>query len=241
MSTLETLRDFATLGELDRRIGVLQTGQNKADSAARASELAEQTRIKEREQVGKAIAEGELKLTGVAKELRSIEAQLFAVRQKHGRSRSEAEVNAAEGEGDDLRRLSRDVTADRERTQAHLEQLRQRQLELDEAIAAAAAQSAASPADAPTEDVAPLQAERESVSKRIPAQLLKRYEMVRAKKGTSGIAATSDGTCSGCHLSLSPAIVSKIRREPVIEVCPSCYRLVYFAPHIEAAAPAPVG
>jgi predicted nucleic acid-binding Zn-ribbon protein len=71
--------------------------------------------------------------------------------------------------------------------------------------------------------------EREGAVKALPAQLYRRYDMIRSKRGTA-IAKTSDGTCKACHMSLPPQLFHRLRREPILEQCPSCHRLIYFAP-----------
>lgn len=234
MATVQTLRDLTALAELDARIAVLQTGVHAADAHALAEQTAHQARLAEIDSLAALISQSEIKLAAISKELRSVDSQMFAARQKHGRSRSEVEVNAAEREGEELRRMTRDLGTDRERTQESLDAARAR-LEVLKTIVAPEAKSAPTePAvsDADGADLASLRATRESLSKAVPVVLLKRYEMVRARKGTTGLASTTDGICSGCHVSLSPATLSKMRQEPVAEVCPSCHRLVYYAPHI---------
>ena len=48
------------------------------------------------------------------------------------------------------------------------------------------------------------------------------------------MAQTTDGTCNKCNMSLPPQLFHKLRREPLIEQCPSCYRIIYFAPPQQA-------
>lgn len=60
--------------------------------------------------------------------------------------------------------------------------------------------------------------------------------MIRQKKGTA-IAQTTDGTCNACHMSLPPQLFHRLRREPILQQCPSCYRIIYFAPPAGGASP----
>ena len=53
----------------------------------------------------------------------------------------------------------------------------------------------------------------------------------------SSIAQTTDGTCKACHMSLPPQLFHRLRREPTLEQCPSCNRIIYFAPPEPAVAP----
>jgi uncharacterized protein len=69
---------------------------------------------------------------------------------------------------------------------------------------------------------------RDSIVKRIPPIVYRRYEQIRGRRGT-GIAQTTDGTCNRCNIALPPQMYHRLRREPLIEQCPSCNRLIYFS------------
>jgi predicted nucleic acid-binding Zn-ribbon protein len=71
--------------------------------------------------------------------------------------------------------------------------------------------------------------ERDAAIKALPAQLYRRYETIRSKRSTA-LARTTDGTCKACHMSLPPQLFHRLRREPTLDQCPSCNRLIYFAP-----------
>ncbi len=236
MATVQTLRDLTALADLDARITTLQAGVNVADAINLAAQQAKEARALEHAALTQAVAQGETKLSAIGKELRQVDSQTFALRQKHGRLRGEVEMNAAEREGEELRRLARDLGTDRERTQEGIDAARTRLSVLDEILAgtAGAAEGAEPVAAAADQSHAllELRSAREQLAKSLPVVLFKRYEMVRARKGTSGLATTTGGICSGCHVSLSPATFSKMRQEPIVEVCPSCHRLVYYASHL---------
>jgi len=69
---------------------------------------------------------------------------------------------------------------------------------------------------------------REAIVKRLPVVLYRRYEQIRGKRG-SAIAQTTDGTCNKCHMALPPQLYHRLRKEPLIEQCPSCNRIIYFS------------
>ncbi len=69
--------------------------------------------------------------------------------------------------------------------------------------------------------------ERELAVKALPPKLYRRYDMIRSKRGTA-LAQTSDGTCKACHMSLPPQLFHRLRREAILEQCPSCNRIIYF-------------
>ncbi len=234
MATVQTLRDLTALADLDARISTLQAGVNVADAQAVAIQTAAQARLDEQAQLTQLIAQSELKLAAVGKELRQVDSQSFALRQKHGRLRGEVEMNAAEREGEELRRMARDLGTERERTQEATDAARARLIVLAEPAVALEGEptSPVGGAQDLSQLLVSLRAEREAAAKAVPVVLFKRYELVRARKGTTGLATTVDGICSGCHVSLSPATLSKMRQEPIVEVCPSCHRLVYYARHL---------
>lgn len=70
--------------------------------------------------------------------------------------------------------------------------------------------------------------ERESAVAGVPADLLARYERLRAKLGGTGAARLVNGSCSGCHLALPAMEVDRIRRAPPGEVitCDQCGRIL---------------
>jgi len=74
---------------------------------------------------------------------------------------------------------------------------------------------------------------REAIVKKLPVVLFRRYEQIRGKRG-SAIAQTSDGICNKCNMALPPQLYHRLRREPLIEQCPSCNRIIYFAAPTEA-------
>jgi predicted nucleic acid-binding Zn-ribbon protein len=77
---------------------------------------------------------------------------------------------------------------------------------------------------------------RNEVIKRLPTQIFRRYDLVRSKRGT-GLAHTTTGTCTACNMSLPPQLFHKLRREPLLEQCPSCNRIIYFLPPEAADSP----
>jgi len=71
-------------------------------------------------------------------------------------------------------------------------------------------------------------AERDGLSAGLPADLLGLYEKLRASSGGVGAAPLARGRCEGCHLSLSPVDLSRIKSAPEDEVlrCEECRRIL---------------
>ena len=62
----------------------------------------------------------------------------------------------------------------------------------------------------------------------VPAELLARYDRLRAHLGGIGAARLEDGRCTGCHLALSPRDLDDARRAPddAVLVCEACGRIL---------------
>ena len=86
-------------------------------------------------------------------------------------------------------------------------------------------------------------ARRESLSAGVTKQIMKRYDMVRAKRRGVGLIEVVKGTCQGCNVALRPQQYIILQRGESIEQCPSCQRLLIWNEHVQQlteAAPAEV-
>ncbi len=172
-------------------------------------------------------------------DIRTMGAQIDHSREKLGRSRTERESQAAQRELEELRKLVRDReeeikkldtetsavrssveagTIDHQRVAEELAikssdiELKLSQLEADKSVRGGG---------------------REAIVKRLLPATYRRYEQIRGKRGTA-LATTTDGTCKACNIALPPQTFHKLRREPVLEQCPSCNRLIYFVAPLQA-------
>lgn len=168
-------------------------------------------------------------------DVRSMTQQLEHSRDKMNRSRTERETNAVQREMEELRKLIRDRENEIEKLNAEAKQitdtvdtetgaLGQVKGELDTLHGPANAKLAELENDRQRQID-----ERGAIAKTMNQALFRKYESIRAKRG-SGVTTTTDGTCKACHMALAPQLFHRIRREPIIEQCPSCNRLIYFAP-----------
>jgi uncharacterized protein len=172
-------------------------------------------------------------------DVRNMNQQLDHSREKLSRSRTEREANAAQRELEELRKLVRDredeinkLSADGESARQQMEATEAEHRRLVEELAMREGDISSKLGEVGGK-AKEKRAEREAAVKALPAQLYRRYDMIRSKRGTA-LAQTSDGTCKACHMSLPPQLFHRLRREPIIEQCPSCHRLIYFV------APGPV-
>lgn len=168
-------------------------------------------------------------------EVRTLMNQVEHSRDKMNRSRNERETNAAQRELEELRKLMRDREQEAGKVTTEGEALKQ-QIDTTDGEAATireqlgSTEGSANARIAEVETNRNLEAQRrEEAQKKLPPALYRKYETLRAKRGT-GIAQTTDGTCKACHMALPPQLFHRLRREPLLEQCPSCARIIYFVP-----------
>jgi uncharacterized protein len=68
---------------------------------------------------------------------------------------------------------------------------------------------------------------RSELAVKVPADVLRRYEMIRAKRQGIGMAAIKEGSCSGCFVVLAPQQVISLQRGEAFDQCPRCQRILY--------------
>lgn len=167
-------------------------------------------------------------------DVRTMTAQIEQSREKLNRSRTERESQAAQRELEELRKLIRDREDDMQRIENDTASVRAA-LEASEAEHKTLSEELAAKEGDINAKVSQLESDRaqkgggrDDIVKRLPPALYRRYEMIRGRRG-SAIAQTSDGTCNKCNMALPPQLYHRLRREPLIEQCPSCNRIIYFS------------
>jgi predicted nucleic acid-binding Zn-ribbon protein len=176
-------------------------------------------------------------------DVRNMTQQLEHSREKLNRSRTEREANAAQRELEELRKLVRDREEEIGKLTAGAEAARQGIEATEEEHRKLTAELEAREGDirAKLGEIGGQRdgkhAEREHASKALPVPLYRRYEMIRNKKGFA-VAQTTDGTCRACNMSLPPQLFHRLRREPILDQCPSCQRIIYYVAPVVAASPA---
>lgn len=168
-------------------------------------------------------------------EVRTLTHQIDQSRDKMNRSRNEREANAAQRELEELRKLMRDREIEVGRVTTDAEAIKQQVDGTDKEASAIREQLGATEGGA-TARIGELEGQRaetlkkrEEAQKQLPMPLYRKYENVRSRRGTA-IAQTTDGTCKACHMALPPQLFHRLRREPLIEQCPSCMRFIYYVP-----------
>jgi predicted nucleic acid-binding Zn-ribbon protein len=176
-------------------------------------------------------------------DVRQMMTQLDHSREKMNRARTERETNAVQRELEELRKLIRDredeigkITTDSDAQRVALETTEADAKKIQDELKAREGDINSSMASVETQR-GERHKVREEVVKRLPVVLYRRYETIRSRRG-SGIAQTTDGTCKACNMSLPPQLFHRLRREPLLEQCQSCNRIIYYVPPPSAAAEA---
>jgi predicted nucleic acid-binding Zn-ribbon protein len=237
LSIPEQIRALEELASVDGDLKVLddQLSQERATLAALKASL---KRLDEKRKADLlSVAATDKARNELVTDVRGMMQQLDHSREKLNRSRTERESNAAQRELEELRKLVRDREEDINKLNAEGDGVRG---QIDASLAETAkvqAELGSSEGDINSK-VAEVEgqraakaATRETVVKRLPHVLYRRYETLRTKKACP-ISQTTEGTCSACHMALPPQLFHRLRREPMIDQCPSCQRLIYFVPPV---------
>jgi predicted nucleic acid-binding Zn-ribbon protein len=169
-------------------------------------------------------------------EVAAVEAKAAAVdRQLYGGGiTSPKEAQALQADLESLKRRQRDLEDRELEIMERLEPLDARLAEVQVELTAVDAERDATRAelDAAEADldgeIATTERQRAEAATAVDADLLGTYEQLRASLGGVAVARLDHATCQGCHLTLSPGEVDRIRREPpdVVAHCPECQRIL---------------
>ena len=172
-------------------------------------------------------------------EVRQMSLQIDRSREKMSRVRTEREANAAQRELEELRKLFRDREIEIEKLAGLIEQAKADGDSTTEKRDALLAEVGASESDV-TSHLGQVQQEmtakeetRKGLVENLPPVLYRRYEMIRKRRGVA-ISATTDGTCSACHMLLPPMMYQTLMRGQELGQCPSCNRILYYRPESPA-------
>lgn len=234
MSTTDQIRALEELAAMDAEVKALE--EKLAEERGVLESLKESLKsLDERLQQDRAtVGAADKQRHELQVDIRTMTQQIEHSREKLNRSRTERENQAAQRELEELRKLVRDREDEIQRIDGDTAAVRT-QLQATEAEHKQLSDELAAKEGDIQAKVSKLEADRqqkgggrEMLVKRLPPALYRRYEMIRGRRGTA-IAQTSDGTCNKCNMALPPQLFHKLRREPLIEQCPSCNRIIYFA------------
>ncbi|HEY8449511.1 MAG TPA: C4-type zinc ribbon domain-containing protein [Bacillota bacterium] len=194
----------AVAGELERMIQKQRQAQRDAQRAeAEARALREERQRLERRLYG-----GEV---GSMKEMQSMQARI-----EHLGEQADAHETAA------LEAMER-----AEQLKPRLEAAARRKGELEQGLAKRQAELNAEAA-AVRQRLERLEAERQAARADIPASLLEPYDFHRRRGGVV-LAAVRGDRCGACEVTLSVALLSKVKKQRGLETCENCGRLLVWA------------
>jgi len=168
-------------------------------------------------------------------EARQMSTQMERSREKLGRCRTEREVNAAQREVEELRKLYKDRESEVEKLSQLIETARGESDATAKESKALATELGSQEGDVTTRLG---ELEREAGTKRkarvalvaeVQPARYRRYELIRKRLGHA-ICHVTDGTCSACHMRIPPMMFQKIMRGDDFDQCPSCARILYYRP-----------
>jgi predicted nucleic acid-binding Zn-ribbon protein len=69
---------------------------------------------------------------------------------------------------------------------------------------------------------------RAQISAKISSGILKKYDLIRQRKGGIGISAVENGVCEGCFMAIPPQLFNELQKDNRYYECPHCKRLIYY-------------
>jgi predicted nucleic acid-binding Zn-ribbon protein len=80
-------------------------------------------------------------------------------------------------------------------------------------------------------DLAVVRAERDSLARDVPRDLLTQYtRLLRGRGGLAVAVVGSNGICTGCRLGLTPQRFNELRQSSQILTCEGCGRILFYQP-----------
>lgn len=76
-------------------------------------------------------------------------------------------------------------------------------------------------------ELAKIQEERQAFAAGVPENVMHKYEYIHRTRSGKSIVAVEGEMCSGCNMSVRPAVINEIFKEQEFIMCDSCSRLLY--------------
>jgi hypothetical protein len=77
-------------------------------------------------------------------------------------------------------------------------------------------------------DLADLNGRREILTQSVDQDLLKRYEVLKDRRGGRAISQVIAGVCQACHINIPPQKFNDLIRGESLLTCPHCHRIIYW-------------
>jgi len=84
---------------------------------------------------------------------------------------------------------------------------------------------------------AKMEGRRQTICRKLPPLLLKRYEFVRQRRNSTTVSEVRLGVCLGCHMNILPQQYIDLQKGEEILQCPHCQRILYWLGEEEEEEP----
>jgi hypothetical protein len=221
----EALRSETELKEIPERMGELD------GNVKRLGEMLEAERTE--------LNEADALLGAQDEELQNQNQSLARSKAKGARARNMREADAVERELDVIRRSMKEREEERTTLRAAIEKRRGSASKHEKELAELQkfAEDEHQKANTRTAELQAIRdkvmAGRRDLAAKLPADVLRRYEMIREKR-SAGAVPIKNGICGGCNTSVRPNQAVAVRRGDTFEQCPRCQRLLFSPEAIKA-------
>ena len=79
---------------------------------------------------------------------------------------------------------------------------------------------------------------RKRIAAQVTGELIRRYELIFARRGGTAVVEVAGGICQGCYMNIPPQLWNEIIKSERVNLCPSCQRILYHKPAMEEVKPA---
>lgn len=192
------------------------------------------------------IADADRLLAAQEEELSNQNQALARSKAKSARARNLRETDAVERELETIRRMMKDREAEREALREAIGKRRSSVEKHDkefaelEGFAAEEQRKADARIAELNQALQAILSGRAALLGKVPADVLRRYEMIRSKRQGIGVTPIDNGTCSGCFVVLAPQQVIAVQRAEEFSQCPRCQRILYSRESLAKLAGEPV-
>ena len=227
---LDLQRIDSTIDRLNQRRADLPEQRELDELTAQRAELAVSTGDKQvvLDEIAREQSKLEDEISSITQKIEHEQARLYSgeVSNPKELSNIQAELDALRRRKTHLEDQELEVMERRESLEGESGGLTSQLAELDARIADVTSRRDTASVEISAE-LGALAAERRTIVPSLPAEIVERYEDVRAKQGGVGVGALEGGVCTACRMPLSPLARDEIRRsDDPLPRCENCRRIL---------------